>query len=215
MESDEDVEVIEEMSDEDEESKSKDEKPLTDSQGFVVIGSQDQSSEQFTVINSSQKDSKQQWQIIGDSHSSIAGGAEDPSGSISSYDNLKKVMTGKRKGMSRAEAFAALDIDKAEMMDTGEIRLPNGKIIGHRQYKHIYRQKLRTPDEREAVIINKLAIEYRRMKQELEGFKYNGALMLAGHGYKVDYALDLAQKKYENRKRKDLMKLGIKNNKVL
>ena len=42
-----------------------------------------------------------------------------------------------------------MDIEKVELLDTDEIKLPNGKIIGHRKYKHIYRQKLKTPDERE------------------------------------------------------------------
>jgi len=48
-------------------------------------------------------------------------------------------------------------------MSTNEIRLPSGKIIGHRDHKHIYRQRTRLPDQREAVVINKLALEYRRM----------------------------------------------------
>lgn len=73
------------------------------------------------------------------------------------------MIKGKRKGKTRQEAFAELDIEKAELLDTGEIRLPNGKIIGHRNYKHIYRQRLRLPDDRESVVINKLAIEYRRL----------------------------------------------------
>jgi len=54
-------------------------------------------------------------------------------------------------------------------MPTGEIKLPNGKIIGHRDYRHIYRQRTRLPDEREAIVINKLALEYRRARQEEEG----------------------------------------------
>ena len=51
-----------------------------------------------------------------------------------------------RKGKTRMEAFAALDIEKAELMSTKEIRLPSGKIIGHRDHKHIYRQRTRLPD---------------------------------------------------------------------
>ena len=70
----------------------------------------------------------------------------------------------KRKGKTRLEAFKALNIDKVELLSTGELKLPNGKIIGHRDYKHIYRQRARLPDEREAIVINKLALEYRQMK---------------------------------------------------
>ena len=43
------------------------------------------------------------------------------------------------KGKTRQEAFDNLNIQKAELMSTGEIRLPGGKIIGHRDHKHIYR----------------------------------------------------------------------------
>ena len=62
-----------------------------------------------------------------------------------------------------------MDIQKAELMSTGEIRLPNGKIIGHRDYRHIYRQRTRLPDQREAIVINKLALEYRKMRAEENG----------------------------------------------
>ena len=50
--------------------------------------------------------------------------------------------------------------------------MPNGKIIGHRDFKHVYRQRLRLPDEREQVVINKLALEYRKAR-------HGGQLMLA------------------------------------
>ena len=78
-------------------------------------------------------------------------------------------MHGKRTGKTRKEAFENLDIKKAELLSTGEIKLPNGKIIGHRDYKHIYRQRTRLPDQREAIVINKLALEYRKAKQEENG----------------------------------------------
>jgi hypothetical protein len=57
--------------------------------------------------------------------------------------------TMKKKGKGRQEAFDALKIDPVELLPTGELRLSNGKIIGHRDFKHVYRQKLRVPDERE------------------------------------------------------------------
>jgi len=79
------------------------------------------------------------------------------------------VINGQRKGKTRQEAFANLDIHKAELLPTGEIKLPSGKIIGHRDYRHIYRQRTRLPDQREAIVINKLALEYRKAKQEESG----------------------------------------------
>lgn len=120
--------------------------------------------------------------MIGDSHSSIAEGDDELQGSLSSFDNLKKVISGKRKGKTRQEAFAQLDIEKAELLDTGEIRLPSGKIIGHRNFKHIYKQRVKLPDDREAVVINKLALEYRRLQKQIEGTKNEGQLVLAKSG---------------------------------
>ena len=78
--------------------------------------------------------------MIGDSASSIAEEKRGPKSSPSSYASaLHNVMHGQRKGKTRKEAFENLDIKKAELLSTGEIKLPNGKIIGHRDYKHIYR----------------------------------------------------------------------------
>ena len=76
---------------------------------------------------------------------------------------MNAALNGKRKGKTRAEAFKALNIEKVELLSTGELKLPNGRIIGHRDYKHIYRQRGRLPDEREATVIQKLALEYRRL----------------------------------------------------
>jgi len=36
--------------------------------------------------------------------------------------------------------------------------------MGHRQFHYIYKQKPRLPDEREAVVINKIAVEYRKLR---------------------------------------------------
>lgn len=113
-------------------------------------------------------DKTESFQVIGDSASSIADksrGAASTS-SISALDNVIKNV---KRGKTRAEAFQNLDIKKAELLSTGEIRLPNGKIIGHRDYKHIYRQRTKVPDQREAIVINKLAIEYRKLEAKKNG----------------------------------------------
>ena len=43
----------------------------------------------------------------------------------------------KKGGMTRLGAFRALQIEKPELMSTGEIKLPGGKNIENRQYKYI------------------------------------------------------------------------------
>ena len=52
------------------------------------------------------------------------------------------------------------NFSKIEVLDTGELKLPNGKVIGHRQYKNIYKQYFTKKDKTEKEVMKKLAIEY-------------------------------------------------------
>lgn len=140
------------------------------------------SSSSFSLIDSKAMSSNvnesanktESFEVIGDSASSIAddngrGGRGGPVSTSSYSSALENVIKNSKRGKTRAQAFANLDIQKAELLATGEIKLPNGKIIGHRDYKHIYRQRTRLPDQREAIVINKLALEYRKMRNEQNG----------------------------------------------
>jgi predicted DNA-binding protein (UPF0251 family) len=42
--------------------------------------------------------------------------------------------------------------------------LGNGKIIGTRSLRYIYKQRFRPTDDRESVVVNKLSLEYRKLK---------------------------------------------------
>ena len=44
-----------------------------------------------------------------------------------------------------------LKVKQAELLETGEIKLCNGKITGTRELNYIYKQKFRLPGKREAV----------------------------------------------------------------
>lgn len=70
-----------------------------------------------------------------------------------------------RVPVSRAEAIKNLNVKQAKLLDTGEILLGNGKIIGHRSYAYIYKQRYRIPDKRESVLKNKLNNEYRKINK--------------------------------------------------
>lgn len=52
---------------------------------------------------------------------------------------------------------------KAYVLDTGEVQLPNGKQIGHRQWAREYKQRVPFRDIKEAKLIRKLGIEYRKL----------------------------------------------------
>ena len=62
-----------------------------------------------------------------------------------------------------------LNVKPAELLETGEILLGNGKIIGTRSLKFIYKQRFRLQDTREAIVLNKLALEYRKIRMITNG----------------------------------------------
>jgi len=49
-------------------------------------------------------------------------------------------------------------------MPNGEVLLGNGKLMGHRQYHQEYKKRVRVPDNRDSIIIGKIALEYRKMR---------------------------------------------------
>lgn len=124
-----------------------------------VGGEESKESSSFSKVDATKTKTSASFQIV-DSASSINDATESASG----FSQLSAVIGGKRKGKSRAEAFAELDIQPVELLPGGELKLPSGKVVGHRDFKYIYRQRPRLPDEREAVVINKLAIEYRKAR---------------------------------------------------
>ncbi len=71
--------------------------------------------------------------------------------------------------MTKEEAMLGLKIKPAQLLETGEVLLGNGKIIGSRALKYIYKQRYRVADSREAVVVNKIAVEYRRIKAITNG----------------------------------------------
>lgn len=62
-----------------------------------------------------------------------------------------------------------LNIKKAELLPSGEVRLGNGKTIGTRRWNYLYKQKLKLPDERESVVIGKLMAEAKKLKMIADG----------------------------------------------
>jgi len=70
---------------------------------------------------------------------------------IESVSSIKSHKTADKKantGKSREEVFMGLDIKKAELLSSDEIKLGSGKIIGNRKWNYIYKQKPRMPEDR-------------------------------------------------------------------
>ena len=114
-------------------AKGQEQQPSTSS--FSIIKTQAQSS------NQNEEEKTESFLQIGDSASSIgnADEARGPASTCSYSSAIQNALKNGKRGKTRQEAFQNLDIKQAELLSTGEIKLPNGKIIGHRDYKHIYR----------------------------------------------------------------------------
>lgn len=100
-----------------------------------------QSDPQFSVISESDPITST-FSKIDKSTPTNAKGEQFCTDSISSIKEAKKA----KQGKTREEAMLGLNIKKAELMETGEIKLGNGKIIGHRAFAYIYKQKYRVAD---------------------------------------------------------------------
>lgn len=67
-----------------------------------------------------------------------------------------------RKKKTRADYEDVRDnMKKVKVLDTGELQLPGGKIIGHRQWVKEYNQTLPLFDRAERQVMQKLSIEYK------------------------------------------------------
>ncbi|CDW78361.1 zinc finger protein 622-like [Stylonychia lemnae] len=124
-----------------------------------------------------------------------------------------------RLGKQREDATLGLNIKAAELLETGEIKLGNGKIIGTRELRYIYKQKFRMPDTREAVLINKLALEYRRIRSvaisgSAEAIGNNAALQVY-NGLKFNRHDANAAREYNMMKKREnynKLKMGLTGN---
>jgi hypothetical protein len=67
----------------------------------------------------------------------------------------------RRKQTRNVEEELKETYKKATLLDTKELQLPGGKIIGHRQWAKEYNQNLPIFDRKERQVIQKLGIEYK------------------------------------------------------
>lgn len=140
------------------------------SQSFSIVGgpAQSDSSSGFVIVGdkSSKVGGDQSSQNFGiESCSSIQGKEEESKSQAADSELSKNFVKNKgTTGKTREEVFLGLKIKKAQLLPSGEVQLGNGKIIGTRKWRYIYKQKPRPIDDREAVVINKIALEYRKLR---------------------------------------------------
>lgn len=99
---------------------------------------------------------------------------------------------------------------KAEVLDTGEIKLANGKIIGHRQWMKEYKQHLPLFDRKERQVMQKLGIEYKKMGQiALASFDHSVVLS------SKTYAKKSGKKHFDDKYKRMVINMSVRNNKIL
>eukprot|EP00826_Nyctotherus_ovalis_P064721 TRINITY_DN949_c0_g1_i1.p1 TRINITY_DN949_c0_g1~~TRINITY_DN949_c0_g1_i1.p1 ORF type:complete len:416 (-),score=126.64 TRINITY_DN949_c0_g1_i1:66-1313(-) len=86
---------------------------------------------------------------------------------------------GKSTGLRKSTSLSASDLsvssevtiaDEHILLDTGELLLSNGKLIGHRMYNYIYKQKLRSHEDRQSAAITQKHLETLKARQrEMKG----------------------------------------------
>lgn len=54
----------------------------------------------------------------------------------------------------------------ATVLDTGEVQLAGGRVLGHRQWAREYKQRVPVRDIKEQALIKRLGIEYKKLGQE-------------------------------------------------
>ncbi|KAJ1925556.1 pre-60S factor rei1 [Tieghemiomyces parasiticus] len=100
--------------------------------------------------------------------------------------------------------------------DQSELTLPNGRRVGHRDYRRYYRQRLTDTDTRDAALINHLLVEYadgERPMSAAEKRKAEQALMR--NQPKGQWALRQMRYGHETRRANDFRtRTGIKANKL-
>mmetsp|Transcript_17403 Transcript_17403/g.20207 ORF Transcript_17403/g.20207 Transcript_17403/m.20207 type:complete len:279 (-) Transcript_17403:93-929(-) len=94
---------------------------------------------------------------------------------------------------------------QAEVLDTGEVKLPSGKILGHRQWAREYKQRLNLDDEKEKLIIKKLGLEYGKL----------GTVAVQQHFDHAKIIQKYNHAKMRTKDQKGQLKMGMKGNKIL
>jgi pre-60S factor REI1 len=107
-----------------------------------------------------------------------AGGAEDEWEDIQLND-VKKSDDQSKSGLRKSTSLSASDLsdtlevtiaDEHILLDTGELLLSNGKLIGHRMYNYIYKQRLPSHETKQPEIIVQRRLEaLKAIQKEMKG----------------------------------------------
>lgn len=162
------------------------------------------STSSFTMIDKPGSETNSQINESSQSHGKIEESKSFVGESNLSENEVAKLLERRKK--NRFDYQKVTDTyKKATVLETGEVELPNGKVIGHRQWAREYKQRLNLRDAKEQMIIEKLGIEYKKMgagNAIQKSFNFHNMFKKA----QIDKQIH-KDKRYE-------LKLGVKGNKV-
>lgn len=105
-------------------------------------------------------------------------------------------------------------LKKAKLLDSGEIQLPNGNILGHRRYKHVYKQYYKDP-ARQNQLEDSAFLEYGDDK--VIAARQEEARVMALHQEierKERSIVEAQAHKFHQRKDREALKQGMRANKT-
>jgi len=105
-----------------------------------------------------------------DNSAQLAENTEDAEGEWEDIqlNDVKEVDDQNKSGLRKSTSLSVSDIsdsseltiaDEHILLDTGELLLSNGKLIGHRMYNYIYKQRLPSNEARQPAAINQRRLE--------------------------------------------------------
>lgn len=171
-------------------------------------GKEEETTNSFEIVDAPSSETTKSFTIV-DKPSTE--GDDDGIESLSSIQSNPTKPKGDNK--TREEAFLGLNIKKAKLLPSGEVLLGNGKIMGTRQFHYIYKQKPRLPDTREAVLINKMALQYRRLRAIQEAGGKSANQIQRAYMSKEEKAADImsfkGRQRWEKHHQKKSLKTGM------
>lgn len=98
------------------------------------------------------------------------------------------------------------------MNDLGELVLSDGSTVGHRQFKHVYRQNIKPPPQKESQIIALMASSYRQLQLPGYGGGSTALTQSRANNTKKDAPAGFREAWWHHAKRKDFLKVGMAGN---
>lgn len=151
---------------------------------------------------------------------------EDVGSDVEEMMEEKEMKGEKNEGERKKKTRRVFKLRRARLLDTGELLLPSGKIVGHKDYKQYYKQRPRIREEtqmrqlgdgRSVYTGRRTYAEAVMLREAIRGGN-GGALMLANYNrflMKERMKADKVNKVGYHRQAHNWMRLGITGNKTL